>query len=310
MRVLPLGAYDAILGVEWLKHYGEMHCSWVTKTLKFNHHGQSITLQGIQNKEQEKLQELPVEQFLKLSKGNVVWAVAIIEQPEQATEQSQQATTYSEVPNQIQEVLMQFAPIFAEPQGLPPHREYDHAISLHPTVAPVNARPYRYSPLHKDEIERQVSEMLKSGVIVPSMSPFASPVLLVQKKDGEWRFCIDYHRLNELMIKNTFPMPVIDELLDELVGAQLFSKLDLRSGYHQIRMRVEDEEKTAFKTHQGHYQFRVMPFGLSNEPATFQCVMNSVLSPCLRKFALVFMDDILIYSPSLDDHATHLSTVL
>ena len=142
-------------------------------------------------------------------------------------------------------------------------------IPILPNAVPVNSKPYRYSPLHKDEIERQVKELLAAGLITPSTSPYASPVLLVQKKDGSWRFCVDYRRLNDITIKNRFPMPLVDEILDELAGTCYFSKLDMRSGYHQVRMKKGEEHKTAFKTHHGHFEFRVMPFGLTNAPATF-----------------------------------------
>jgi hypothetical protein len=210
----------------------------------------------------------------------------------------------------LDELLVAYEDVFGELTGLPPPRGRHHAIVLKPSSAPMAVHPYRYPAAHKDELERQCAAMIEQGVVCHSDSPFSLPVLLIKKADGSWRFCVDYRALNALTVKDAFPIPVIDELLDELHVAHFFTKLDLPSGYHQEQMRPEDVHKTAFRTHNGLYEFLVMPFGLCNAPTMFQVLMNDTLRPFLRRFMLVFFDDILIYSVTWTNHLRHLRTVL
>ncbi|GJS37164.1 putative reverse transcriptase domain-containing protein [Tanacetum coccineum] len=209
------------------------------------------------------------------------------------------------------QIVRDFSEVFPDDlSGLPPVRELEFRVDLIPGASPVVKSPYRLAPSEMLELSNQLKELQEKGFIRPSHSPWGAPVLFVKKKDGAMRMCIDYRELNKLTIKNRYPLPRIDDLFDQLQGACCFSKIDLRSGYHQLRVREEDIPKTAFRTRYGHFEFTVMPFGMTNAPAIFMDLMNRVCKPYLDKFVIVFIDDILIYSKSEEEHEVHLKTIL
>jgi hypothetical protein len=208
-------------------------------------------------------------------------------------------------------VVCEFPDVFSdELPGMPPDRDIEFAIELQPGTAPISKRPYRMPPAELAKLKKQLQELLDKRFIRPSTSPWGCPALFVKKKDESLRLCVDYHPLNAVTIKNKYPLPRIDVLFDQLVGAKVFSKIDLRSGYHQIKIRASDIPKTAFSTRYGLYEYLVMSFGLTNAPAYFMYLMNSVFMPELDKFVVVFIDDILVYSKNEAEHAEHLHIVL
>ena len=211
-----------------------------------------------------------------------------------------------ENPPYVEKLLDEFKDVFPDDlPGMPPPRSLDHGIDLYPGTKPYSRAPYRFNIAELKELKLQLDDLLKKGLIRPSVSPWGSPVLFQKKKDGTYRLCIDYRGLNKQTIKNKYPLPHIDELLSQLSGAKVFSKIDLRSGYHQIRIKEEDIPKTAFRTRYGHYEFTVLAFGLTNAPATFMCLMNNIFHPYLDEFILVFLDDIFVYSKNEVEHAQH-----
>ncbi|KAL4340171.1 hypothetical protein GQ457_08G031390 [Hibiscus cannabinus] len=189
-------------------------------------------------------------------------------------------------------------------------REVEFGIDIQPETNPVSITPYRMAPIELKELKKQLEELQSKGFIRPSTSPWDAPVLLVKKKDCSMRLCIDYRQLNRVTIKNKYPLPRIEDLFDQLRDASVFSKIDLRLGYYQMRVKDADVPKTAFRTRYGHFEFLVMLFGLTNAPATFMDLMNRIFKPYLDKFVIVFSDDILIYSRNKDEHVEHLRIVL
>lgn len=211
----------------------------------------------------------------------------------------------------IQDVLSEFAEVMPDqlPAVLPPRRHVDHRIELESGARPPAKAPYRLSAPEMEELRKQLAELAEAGYLRPSRSPYAAPVLFQRKKDGSLRMCVDYRALNKLTIKNKYPLPLIADSFDRLVDARVFTKLDLRQGYYQIRIAPGDEEKTAITTRYGSYEFLVMPFGLTNAPATFSTLMNDVFRSLLDKCVVVYLDDILVYSRDMEEHKRHLQEV-
>ncbi|XP_027183746.1 uncharacterized protein LOC113782033 [Coffea eugenioides] len=300
LKVMELGTWDIILGVDWMYQFSPITFDFHSLSISLSSSGSLLHLQGLINQPvMELVRGKDLRTFIEEKRRHCAALQAESQQHRQV-----------DVPERVEAVLQQYSQIFATPTGLPPERELDHQITLKPGAEPFKLKPYRYPHAHKIEIEKQIAEMLSSGIVTHSSSPFASPVLLVKKKENSWRLCVNYRKLNELTVKDRFPIPNIDELLNELHGTKYMSKLDLRAGYHQLRVKAMDTHKTAFQTHHGHFEFLVMPFGLTNAPTTFQALMNRIFQPYMRKFVLVFFDDILVYSPTLESHVQHLQIVL
>ncbi|GKA60299.1 putative reverse transcriptase domain-containing protein [Tanacetum coccineum] len=302
---VELGSFDAIIGMDWLaKYQAVIVCA--EKIVRIPWGNETLIIHG-DGSNQGNVTRLNIISCTKtqkyMEKGFPIFLAHVTAKE---VEDKSEKKRLEDVP-----IVQDFPGVFPEDlPGLPPTRQVEFQIDLVPGAAPVARAPYRLAPSEMKELSEQLKELSDKGFIRPSSSPWGAPVLFVKKKDGSFRMCIDYRELNKLTVKNRYPLLRIDDLFDQLQGSSVYSKIDLRSGYHQLRVREEDILKTAFRTRYGHYEFQVMPFGLTNAPAVFMDLMNRVCKPYLDKFVIVFIDDILIYSKNKKEHEEHLKLIL
>nr|GEV81035.1 putative reverse transcriptase domain-containing protein [Tanacetum cinerariifolium] len=292
-----LGSFDVIIGMDWLsQNDAAILCG--EKKVRIPLKNKALIIEGDRNQSR-----LKIISCIKAQKYIENCCELFLTQVTRTVSKEKRV---EDVP-----VIRSFLEVFPEDlPGLSPPRQVEFRIDLIPGATPVARAPYRLAPLELKELSEQLKELSEKGFIQPSSSPWGAPVLFIKKKDGSFRICINYRELNKLTIKNKYPLPRIDDLFDQLQGSSVYSKIDLRSGYHQLRIREEDIPIIAFRTRYGHYEFQVMSFGLTNTPAVFMDLMNRVCKPYLDKFMIVFIDDILIYSKNKEEHGEHLKTIL
>ena len=295
---LSFREFDVILGMDWLsRHRAIVDCRMIRVTVRTPNDSEVIFIGERPNHLSNVIFATVTRKMVR--KGCEAYLAYVIDTVKARP-------SVSDIPT-----VSDFSDVFPEGlPGLPTQREIEFAIDVVPGATPASVTPYRMAPLELKELKLQLQELLDKGFIRPSVSPWGAPVLFVKKKDGTLRLCVVYRQLNKLTVKNKYPLPRIDDLFDQLKGASIFSKIDLISGYHQLKIKDADVHKTAFRTGYGHYEFLVMPFGLTNAPAAFMDLMNRVFRPYVDQFIVVFIDDILVYSKDRESHDTHLRVVL
>jgi hypothetical protein len=316
LRAIPLEKFDVVLGMPWLTKLNPT-IDWKTRTVRVDVHKSnhdSYTVPANNSEPNSTLNFISSKQILR-QKSDIANLYLVYINYDDINDNSTLVCNSIDSRDKnftVDKLLKKYSDVFPDdlPSGLPPTRAIDHKIEIIPGSSPPCSTMYRMSPSELDELKKQLQELIQHKFIRPSKSSYGAPVLFVKKKDGSMRMCIDYRALNKITVKNKYPLPRVDELFDRVRGAKYFSKIDLRSGYHQVRIAQEDIEKTAFRTRYGHYEFTVLPFGLTNAPATFMHMMQLIFRDHLDDFVIVFLDDILIYSKSFDDHIRHVEKVL